>query len=550
MCNHLTRMDVLSEEPKEILLRDNHPLLERFQATLKAHLLRVQAKLEEECLELENSLKCRAEEQQEVGSKLYDAQQQIKYQRRQLYEINEEIKHRAEKRAALDEQVREARERSEDVQSRHTIVSQKYQENLVTLENLNHFGNHIQKWHEEAENALKVANRITKKDSQDKLAKIEEKRKMDLFILSLESEVRLRENELNTINDQMGESTVLLLKFNKNLTDANADLEGLQHEQKRLMQAWSEVIVSIQQRDKMLAAINQELHEEYEKHKDLKGHIEGTRKEIQKQTIQNEKLEGFLNRLTGDFNALERQYAKENKEMERVLDAFHKKVELYEQTEIDLKKSELEGMINENQLKSVKKKIELQAKQKLELEEKILDLLQEQISSDKTGQFRAKILRENQDKRRSMEIQISATENDLSKILLDLEQVRGSVARYKEMQEKFQKDEDEMKLILNKQDDDLRGTITKINLRQKTLDAATKQLEETVDVLGGKEVSPEENRILELKQDLVSLDKEMAESQNLWMKLQHHLVNLNEKRSLQTNDIYIARKRKLNPIFM
>lgn len=319
---------------------------------------------------------------------------------------------------------------------------------------------------------------------------------------------------------------------------------GLQHEHKRLTQAWGEVIVSIQQRDKMLAAVNQELHQEYEKHKDLKGHIEGTRKEIQKQSVNNEKLEGFLNRLTGDLQSLERQLSRETREMEKVLDAFNQKQSIYEQTEVDLKRSQLEGVILENQLKSVKSKIELQAKHKLALEEQILDLLQEQISSDKAGQYRAKILRENQEMRRNMEIQISATENDLSRILLDLERVRGSVTRYEEMQEKFEKDEDEMKGILNKQDEDIRGTITQINLRQRSLDILTKQLEDAVNTLGGREVSPEENRIFELKQELVELDEKMNESQSFWLKLQHHLVNLNEKRSTQTNEIYIARKRK------
>lgn len=40
----------MSEEKREILLREDHPLMERFQETLKAHLLRVKEKLEEECL--------------------------------------------------------------------------------------------------------------------------------------------------------------------------------------------------------------------------------------------------------------------------------------------------------------------------------------------------------------------------------------------------------------------------------------------------------------------------------------------------------------------
>lgn len=529
---------------KEILLRDEHPLLERFQATLKAHLLRVQSKLQEECLDLENTLKTREEEQKEVGADLYDVQQQIIYQRRQLNELTTETQESAEKRIKLNQEVEEAQRAHEEVQNNLSTLSRKYDENLVAVVNLTHFEKHIQKWHEEANDALKVANRITKKDSQiTKLAMIEEKRKLDLFVLSLESEVRSRENELNSINEQIKDSTAHLERFNKNLTDANADLTYLQHEQKRLIQAWGEVIVSIQQRDKMLNKCQLELQQEYEKHKDLRGHIDGTRKELKRQSVQNEKFEGFLNRLTGDLQALERQLTRETREMEKLLDFSNEKQSIYEQTELDLKRSELEGVILENQLKAVKAKIELQARKKITLEEQILDLLQEQISSDKAGQHRAKILRENQDQRRKLEIQISATENDLSMVLLDLEQVRGSVTRYQEMQEKFQKDEDEMKGIVNKQDEDLRGTITQINLRQRSLDVLIKQLDEAVDALGGREVSPEENRIFEVKQDLIALNEKMNESQSFWLKLQQHLVHLNEKRSTQTNEIYIARKR-------
>lgn len=536
------------EEPKKALLRDDHPLLERFQATLNAHLLRVKAKLEEECLDIENTLKEREEEQKEVGASLYDAQQQILYQRRQLKELATGIEETREKSRKLEDETEATRKEAEEVQSQLANVTRKYQENLVTVQNLNDLANYMQKWHGEAEDALKVATRITKKDAQEKLAKVEEKRKLDVFVLSLEAEVRRRENELNDINEQIKESTAHLEKFNRNLTDANADCEALQHEQRRLMQAWGEVILAIQQRDKMLAAANQELHEEYERHKDLRGHIEGARKEIHRQSVQNEKLEGFLNRLTGDLQCLERQLGKEAKEMEKVLDAFNNKQLIYEQTEVDLQKAQLEGVILENQLRSIRHKMELQEKAKVAMEEQILDILQEQISTDKAGQYRAKILRENQETRRNMEIQISATENDLSRVLLELERVRGSVVRYQEMQEKFERDEAEMKGILDRQDDDLRGTLTQINLQQRTLDCLAKQLEEAVEALGGREVSPEENRIIDLKQDLTELDKKMNESQSAWLKLQHHLVNLNEKRSRQTNEIYIARKRKYNKV--
>ena len=76
---------------------------------------------------------------------------------------------------------------------------------------------------------------------------------MDLILFKLDSEVRKNERELVNIDDQVKEHGESVASLNKNLADANTDLEGLQHEHKKLMQAWGEVIVSVQQRDKVLA---------------------------------------------------------------------------------------------------------------------------------------------------------------------------------------------------------------------------------------------------------------------------------------------------------
>lgn len=532
------------EEPMKALLRDGHPLLERFQETLRTHLVRVKTKLEEECASLENTLRDRAEEQAEVGASLYDVQQQLNHQRRQLGDLAQEIETATDQHRELQAEVEVARKESEVAQCRLQIVAQKHQENLVTVASLHDLANHIDKWHVEAGDALKVAHRITKKDAQERAAQVEAKRKLDVFILTLEAEVRRGENELNQINEQIKDSAVYLEKFHRNLTDANAACEALQHEQRRLMQSWGEVIVAVQQRDNVLAAVTQELHGEYERHKDLRGHIEGAKKEIQWRSVHNEKLEGFVNQLTGDLLSLDRHSRREAKEMEKVSDAYGGKQTVYEQTEADLKQASLEGVLLDNQLKAASHKIELQAKSKLKLEEQILNLLQEQISSDKAGQYRAAHLRENQDRRRSLEVQITTTENQLSVLLLDLERARGSVVRYQEMQEKFQKDETELESILDKQETNCRDTLARISTRQLTLDTLATQLEGVVNALGGRELSPEESRVMDLNRDSVRIDGQLNELQSAWLKLQQHLVQLNEKRSRQTNEIYIARKRE------
>ena len=68
-----------------------------------------------------------------------------------------------------------------------------------------------------------------------------------------------RERELENIDDQIKENEEAVNNLNKSLCEANTDLEGLQHEHTKLMQAWGEVIVAIQQRDKVLTKAKTDL---------------------------------------------------------------------------------------------------------------------------------------------------------------------------------------------------------------------------------------------------------------------------------------------------
>lgn len=104
---------------------------------------------------------------------------------------------------------------------------------------------------------------------------------------------------------------------------------------------------------------------------------------------------------------------------------------------MDLQQSRSEGLLTKNHITKLVTRLEKQAREKFELEEKILDLLQDQITTDKAGEHRGKLLRNAQEKRRNLEIAMSNTENQLSIILLQLEKFRGNVQKAKENVERL-----------------------------------------------------------------------------------------------------------------
>lgn len=104
---------------------------------------------------------------------------------------------------------------------------------------------------------------------------------------------------------------------------------------------------------------------------------------------------------------------------------------ILEQTEADMLKAQQEGLLIANHLKSLRQTLNQQNQKKFELEEQILELLQDQITTDKAGESQGKTLRETQEKRRELEIGMSDTEHKLSIALLDLEKWRGIVEKSK-----------------------------------------------------------------------------------------------------------------------
>lgn len=119
------------------------------------------------------------------------------------------------------------------------------------------------------------------------------------------------------------------------------------------------------------------------------------------------------------------QKNKEHEELRRKMDETSS---LIEATDAAIAKANTENHVLETELKATLREHERQTKVKTELEEKILEVLQDHISSDQAGRARARNVRELQSKRREREQIMFTTEEQLSKLMYELEKLKGIVA--------------------------------------------------------------------------------------------------------------------------
>lgn len=257
----ISEEEVEGEEqlPDTGVLPADHPLMIRFQQALKEHLLKVTAQLESEVADLDHAIKEKDDDIAEMGAKLFDMNNAIDMQREELDKYSKGILEFAEKRKVHEENIARYKAELSNKESTSKHLSRVNKEASQQITAMRVLESEISKWNEEIQNEISLAKRVSSKDKKDQRLVSEEKKILDLMLYNLDSEVRKNERKLANLDNQIQEHSDSVACLNTSLADANVDLEGLQQEHKKLMQAWGEIIVAVQHRDKALMKAKMEL---------------------------------------------------------------------------------------------------------------------------------------------------------------------------------------------------------------------------------------------------------------------------------------------------
>lgn len=250
----------VEQTPEEVslaLLPPDHPLLQKFQQSLKEYLLRTRDQLINEIEEIKYSVKQKEQEREEQGATLYDMQQEIQRQNEQLEEYAQQIQETLQKRSQEENAVAQLKAEHDEKSKMSKEQKALYNKRMAELENIQELEKNIRKWADDVEDEVKNAKRVVSRDAQLQQQLSEEKRKSDLLFYHLDVEVKRSETELKMVQNEVKDMEEVMDVLNMSVSNANADLEALENEHKRLSQAWSEVIVALSLRDRILYQVQE-----------------------------------------------------------------------------------------------------------------------------------------------------------------------------------------------------------------------------------------------------------------------------------------------------
>lgn len=237
----------------------DHPILEKFQKALNEHLLKARAQLTEEIADIDHNIDELCRERNEIGAQVYDSKQEMERQSKIIDDFSAQLTEISEKRIQQEKLTVEIIHDYDAMNREFKNIQNKYNASLLELSQVTGLELNVKKWTKDMEEEVIAAKRIVSKDKQNHLSQAQTKKQMDILLYKLESEVKAKEQELESIDGQLQEQNEYLEVLNQSLADANTDLESLQREHKQLTNAYNEVLIQIQIRDKTIFKTKEEL---------------------------------------------------------------------------------------------------------------------------------------------------------------------------------------------------------------------------------------------------------------------------------------------------
>nr|CAD7396560.1 unnamed protein product [Timema cristinae] len=527
------------------LLEPKHPLMKRFQAALKSHLERQLLRLSEEVLELEAALKGKQTEREDLGVELYNVQQEVTKQQRLLDNYHDTLDSMIKTRQETETRVHTARMRHRAEAEKLNKAERKEEELRSELESLMLLEKQFSDWEKDMESDLTVSQRISEKTKVDKKQLADDKRRQDIFLLKLMTEVSNLSSQNSLLDTQFRVKDCERATIGQTVADANADLQALGQEQHRLLQSWNGVVINIKQRDRVYEGVQKELEKAKEQFLNVNSEIEGLKKSCTGEMELNEKLTLVLHRHKTEVASTQRSIGleldkKTNAEMQLSLVA-----NMMQQTEKDLGNAinMYHQLTAEDKL--VQQEVEKLSNEKVQLEDAILQKLQCQITQDKAGRHMNKQLFNLRDKTRSQEVQLFTTENLLAQTSLQIEQHRGANSHNELLLEELEGELNLLNKELLQVERDLKQSKFLVGKKQGAVDTLNKKLEGMVSKTGTEVMSPEELRINSLNKKIDETTEQSKKLQQFWLRQQGHIVQLSHQRDEQLHEIDILRKQVL-----
>ncbi|KAM3964343.1 LOW QUALITY PROTEIN: lethal (2) 41Ab [Aphomia sociella] len=522
------------------VLESTHPLMEKFQTTLKRFLEKENAIAEEEILKLRDELKLSKQAYERDLEAIYRSDHDTNAQRVLIEEYESTLKDKSKDREMAEQRARECNER-------YKRATEKLDQDIITereateeLEALTALCRQLEEWREETESDLTVSQRMSDKMRAEKKTLADEKRQLDMIIFGLSNEVWKLESKLELFHKQLEIKNNEMEKVNDKVTAYSAELEDLELDKRRLVSLWNSVLVNIQQRDKVYDSVRDDYRVLQENYRTLMNNLEVTKKVLMEEMNKSKEIAMNKDKLVYDLEHATKQFDNEDVKRVNYETQIAELQESIEMTERDQEMIKSENQTMRNILKSTEKDYDRKLEHKLKLENEILANLQDCLLNDKAVESMANGIKKMREMSRKQEIALVTMENQHASVMLDIEVYRNRQARNNSILEESLSKVKAREKEIDQLQEDYDQKVFVITRKQRELDIIVKKYQALKEIF---DMIPQERRIEELEQQIKTLRERTETMQHEWLRLQGHVVKLTAQHHKIVGDINLINKQ-------
>ncbi|CAH1645684.1 unnamed protein product [Spodoptera littoralis] len=523
------------------VLEATHPLMQKFQETLKQFLIKENALAEEQILNLREELKQQKQEYDKDLEAIYKSDHDTNSQRILIEEYEASLAQRTLEREAAEKRAREAQEAHKKVKAKLDEDIIRERETTEEMEALNALCQQLESWRNETDSDLTVSQRMSDKMRAEKRAIAAEKRRLDMFLFGLSNEVWKLESKLEMFKKQLEIKNSEMEKVNDRVTAYAAELEDLELDKRRLVSLWNSVIVNITQRDKVYDSVRDDYQTLQDNYRTLINSLDITKKVVMEEMNKGKEIALNKDKLIYDIEHATKIHDTEYAKRQNLETLIQELTESIEMTERDQEMIKSENQTMRNILKSTEKELDRRLEYKLKMENEILLNLQECLLNDKAVESMANGIRKMREVARKQEISLMSMENQHARILLEIEIMRNRQAKnaavLEETEALMKQKEQEIDLLQAEYDNKL-SVLTR---KQREQDIVTKKFIALKEIFDMK--SPQERRIEGLEKQIKCLRERTEVMQHEWLRQQGHVVKLADQHHVMVTDINLINKQ-------
>ncbi|XP_011454679.3 coiled-coil domain-containing protein 40 [Magallana gigas] len=530
-------------ETDMVVLDPDHPLMKRFQNALKSHLTSQNEKVTLELRELTEALRNRKKEREDLGVDLYGIQQELARFQMLLEKNHDEFANLNQGRQQEEAQLDDVRNTYKETQVIVNKEKKKCAELQGEVENLALRLFYMQNAKEDVRSDIAIMRRAAEKaDTEVSKAEVE-KQRQDLFVDRLVETVDKLKEEIAMFEAQIAAQTEETKAAKEALMEAHMEIEAIHLEKKQLFQQWNSSLIGMRRRDEAHSAMQEALNTQEQKVLSLETELEGFKKSIWQEQEQNEKLTLILNKTERDIETVKKQLSQCQAKHDALKAEYATYTRMLHETEQALNRAVTDKTLRLNELNALRKQIEREYLEKVELEDEIMEKMRTQLTMDKASQYTKKLTTKQRDLTKSLETQTAEVENTISRDSLEISNVQTRIERLGKIMDQLDEEIAQKNEIISRSEQEIVKRNAIIERKQNIIDQYNKRLETLISKAGGVELGPLEITINSLQKSIEARQQEIAELQQMWLRQQSELVQLTKDKDMQSVDVRKLKKQ-------